>query len=524
MTDEGQWNIPGLSKRRFLKGLASTSGLVALGRSGKSDAAGSYATSYEVNPGETYDVIVVGAGTAGIPLAIFAAQRGGKVLVIEKSGQIGGTLFFSGGMMSAAGTKLQQRKGIQDSAQEFYEDTMRLAHNKADPPVLRTYVSNAADTLNWLDDLGVKWQPGHPITGTSHADFKKPRYQAGVEAGRSLLKVMLPEFLKAEAKGNLRVLMRTSCEELVQDGNKAVTGVIVLGEDGKRTQYKARNVVLTSGGCLMNPVLFERYNFKPLYGRRVYSYSMGKGLELGVAAGGRVSGGEHFIAHRGVIMSDRNFPSPQFTNIFSSLDPRMRMPWEIEVNKLGQRYVAEDADLDILERAQTNQPGMACFLIWDQEIYDKAPAMFKNLTPERQQSAFDTHPMFGRANSIEELARKMALPPDRLSATVASYNNAVAAQSDPEFGRKHMPLPIVRAPFYAVECLGSAIFGHAGLDIDGDLRVITADRKPINNLYAAGEVTGGWHNSGDVVVNGCMVTPAITFGRLLGSKLLNFKA
>jgi fumarate reductase flavoprotein subunit len=236
-----------------------------------------------------------------------------------------------------------------------------------------------------------------------------------------------------------------------------------------------------------------------------------------------VSGGDLYIAHRGVIMSDRNFPSPPFTSIAASVDPRYRMPWEIEVNKLGIRYVSEDADLDTLERAQTNQPGMACWVIWDQEIYDKAPPLFRSLTKEQQSSAFSRHPMFARGDTIEEVARKMALPPAALAATVKSYNQAVANKSDPKFGRTHMPLPLSKPPFYAVECLGSSVFGHAGLDIDGSLRVQTAEKQPIKNLYAAGEITGGWHCSGDVVVNGCMVTPALTFGRLLGEKLLKFR-
>jgi len=524
MTDRSAWDIRGLSKREFLEILGASTSLAAFGGMRWAEAAGTYAQTYAVDANTTFDVIIVGAGTAGMPLAIFAAQRGGKVLLIEKASQIGGTLFLSGGMMSAAGTNLQKRKNIQDTPQEFYDDTMRLAHNKADPPVLRTYVDNAADTINWLEDIGVKYRPEHPVTGTAHADFSKPRYQQGLQAGVSLLKAMLPELLKAEASGNLRVVMRTSVEELVQGADKAVTGVIAVGEDGVRTQYKARSVVLTSGGCLMNPVLFEKYNHKPLYGRRVYPYAMGKGLELGVAVGGKVSGGDMFICHRGVIMSDRNYPAPVFTSIASMVDPRYRMPWEVEVNRNGERYIAEDADLDTLERAQTKQPGMAAFFIWDQEIYDKAPPLFRNLTPEQQQQAFDLHPMFARAQTIEELARKLSLPPEKLAATIAAYNKSVAAKSDAPLGRKHMPLPVVKAPFYGVETLGSALFGHAGLDIDGDLRVIRPDRSPVANLYAAGEVTGGWHNSGDVVVNGCMVTPAITFGRILGQRMLKFSA
>jgi len=502
------------SKRAFLQGLG-TAGLLAL-------SGGAYGFS-PVDPKTTYDVIVVGAGTAGMPLAIFAAARGAKVLVIEKASQIGGTLYYSGGMMSAAGTRLQARKGIVDSPDMFFEDILRLSHGKCNREVTRVYVDNAAATIDWLEDIGMKYRPEQPVTGTAHADFLTPRYQSGMEGGRSLLKVMLPPFLAAEAAGNLKVLIRTGMTELVQRGRHgAITGVVTEDESGQRSVFHARNVVLTSGGCLFNPVAFQRYHNQPLYGRRVYPFSMGKGLDVGVAAGGVVRGGEFYIAHRGVVFTDRAWPAPVFTTL--SVDPRHRLPWEIEVNQNGLRYVREDSDVDTLERAQTAQPGMAAWTIFDQTILDKAPSIMPSKTRDEQNAAFDLHPLFARANTVEELAVRMGLPPAALRATVDAYNAAVASGNDPAFGRQHLPLPIATAPFYAIECRGSSIFGHAGLAVDPQMRVVRPDGRPIENLFAAGEVTGGWTTAGDVVVNGCMVTPALTFGRMLGQSLLKFQA
>jgi fumarate reductase flavoprotein subunit len=502
------------SKRAFLQGLG-TAGLIALSGSDYGFAA--------PNPGDTYDVIVIGAGTAGMPLAIFAAARGAKVLVIEKASQIGGTLYFSGGMMSAAGTRLQARKGIVDNPDLFFEDILRLSHGKCNREVTRVYVDHAAATLDWLEDIGLKFRPEQPVTGTAHADFLTPRYQSGMEGGRSLLKVMLPPFLAAEAAGNLRVLIRTGATELVQRGRQgAVTGVVAEDENGQRTVYRARNVVLTSGGCLFNPVVFQRYHHQPLYGRRVYPFSMGHGLDLGVAAGGIVRGGDLYIAHRGVVFTDRAWPAPVFTTI--AVDPRHRLPWEIEVNQHGLRYVREDSDVDQLERAQTAQPGMAAWTIFDQEILDKAPSIMPAKSRDEQNSAFELHPLMARANTLEELAARMGLPLAALRRTVDNYNASVARGNDPEFGREHMPLPIAKAPFYAIECRGSSVFGHAGLAVDAQMRVVRPDGTPVKNLYAAGEVTGGWTTAGDVVVNGCMVTPALTFGRMLGQSILKFDA
>jgi fumarate reductase flavoprotein subunit len=258
---------------------------------------------------------------------------------------------------------------------------MHMGHGKAQPDVLRLYVDNAADTINWLEDIGLKYLPEHPVLGV-HAEFATRRYQGGAEGGLSIWKTLMPGFAKAEAAGKIRVLLRTGAVELTKGADGAVTGVIAEDQRGARTQYRGRNVVLTAGGCMRSREVFEKYHKKGLYGRTAYAHSLGQGIEMGVAAGGHVSGGDLYIAHRGAILTDRNFPSPTLTN--AAMDSRRRLPWEIEVNASGARYVAEDADIDTLERALTDQPGMGAWLIWDQEIYDKAPPLMGRISKEQQ--------------------------------------------------------------------------------------------------------------------------------------------
>lgn len=504
------------SKRQFLQVMAMA-GAAALGGARFAGAAEADAR-YEVDPTTYFDVIVIGGGTAGMPAAIFAAERGGKVLVIEKTSQIGGTLFLSGGQMSAAGTHIQAKKGIADTPDQFYEDVMRISHRKANPPVLRRYVDDAGATIDWLESLGLEVAASDPIKGLTHADFSVPRYMNPVGAGRSLRKIMMAPFLKAEASGKLRVLMSTSAKELIQGENKTVLGVVVEDASGVRRQFRGRSVVLASGGCLMNKEVFEKYTGRPLYALKVFPQSQGDGLVLGVNAGGHVSGADKFIALRGTILNDRTYPTRPFTSIATQLNIRNRLPWEIEVNSNGERFMAEDSDIDTAERAVTEQPGMVSFVVWDQEIFNKAPPLFLNLTKAEQEQAFDGHTMFAKGDSLEAIAAKLDLPADRLKKTVAQYNASVAAQSDP-LGRKHLPLPIAKGPFYAVEYRGCPLYAHVGLDIDGELRVLNQAGVPIPGLYGAGEVVGGWHTNGDVVVNGGSVTPALTFGRYLGMTL-----
>ena len=117
---------------------------------------------------EEWDVIVVGAGTAGIPAAIFSGQRGAKVLLIEADERIGGTLHWSTGQMTAAGTKLQKRLGIEDHPDWHYEDCMRISGGDLHPTLAKIAINNAAGSFDWLMDNGFEVSPETPVAGHGH--------------------------------------------------------------------------------------------------------------------------------------------------------------------------------------------------------------------------------------------------------------------------------------------------------------------------------------------------------------------
>jgi fumarate reductase flavoprotein subunit len=493
-----------ISKRTFLKAAAAT-------------AVGAAVVSCAQDQPQ-WDVIVVGGGTAGLPTAIFAGQRGAKVLIIEAAGQIGGTLFLSSGQMSAAGTKLQKTKGIDDSAQSHFDDVMKISKGTANPDIVKLAVFNAADTFDWLVDNGLVVSPEHPVTGTTHEPYSAARYAWGTEGGMSILAILEKQIKPLTDKGTVKILTSTEATELLKDAKGAVIGVAVKNEDGSTAQHRGRHVVLTSGGYASNSEMFLKLEGAKDYSDVSYPYSQGAGITLGVAAGGYVRGGEHHMPLFGGVMRDTAIPSPMIVTVRPW--PPNNPPWGIYVNMSGQRFLREDIPShDAHEEALRQQPDERCWVVFDSEILDKAPPFIGRWTKEEVAEAVGNYDAFFRADTIDDLAKAAGVDPEGLKTTVISYNKGQAAKSD-EFGRQHMPLPIAKAPFYAVRLQSWLLATFAGLAVDAELRVIKQDGTPIPNLYAAGELIGAGQTMGRSYCGGMLVTPALTFGRLLGQKML----
>ncbi len=503
-----------ITKRKFLMG----AGVAAVGAATSGGAIAQDKTNW--------DVIVVGGGNAGLPTAIFAAQRGAKVLVIEAAGQVGGTLFLSSGQMSAAGTKLQKSKGIEDKPQYHYDDIMRISKHTADPVIVKLATENAAPVFDWLMDNGFTPRPEHPLTGTTHEPYSRARYAWGAEGGRSILKVLNAQLAPQVAAGRVKVLTQTEVTELVQKKDGTVTGVVAKDKDGKVVRYNSHYVALTCGGYTFNPAMFQQIEGAKTYTQATYPFSMGAGITLGVKAGGYVRGGEYHTPIFGAVLASDELPSPM--RAMARHFPPERAPWEIFVNVRGQRFLREDIPShDAYEQALRVQPEERCWVVFDDEIYKNAPVLVRGgfagpWTPEDTAEAFKSGTeMFYKADTIADLAKKAGLDAKNLSDTVADYNRGQASGKD-ALGREHMPRPIVKAPFYAVQLQSWNLTSYGGLAVDGELRVVRMDGKPVPNLYAAGELIGTGATMGQSLCGGMAVTPALAFGRLLGNQILKF--
>jgi fumarate reductase flavoprotein subunit len=512
-----------VTKREFLRaaGAAASTAAAAAAIGG---APGALAAAARPRGGR-WDLIVVGGGNAGLPAAIFAAERGARVLIVEAAGQVGGTLFLSSGQMSAAGTKLQRSRAVtQDSPQSHYDDVMRISGGTADPVLLKLAVEQAAPTFDWLSDHGLQVLDGHPVTGTTHDPYSHARYAWARDGGRAILAVLNAQLAPLLARGRVAVLTQTEVVELVQSRDGAVTGVVTKDATGRRDQHAARFVALTCGGYTANPAMYEKYEGAKTYTRATYPWSKGAGIELGLAAGGYVRGTDKHTPLFGAVCADRQYPSTIVA--LARHFPTDRPPWEILVNAAGRRFVCEDTPShDAHEQGLRAQPDERCWAIFDEAIYRAAPPLVGGgfggpWTPADTEEAFATgQPMFYRADSVRALAQAAGIDADGLGDTVAIYNRSQGRGVD-TLGRRHMPLPIAKPPFHAVELQSWNLTSYAGIAVDGSLRVLRAEGTPVPNLYAAGELLGVGTTMGRAVCGGMSVMPALSLGRMLGREIL----
>lgn len=462
------------------------------------------------------DVLVIGAGAAGISAAIFAAERGAKVRLIEAGDRLGGTVLLSTGQVSAAGTRLQAARGIVDSPEAHVRDILRIAHGTGDQRFIRLAVENAADTFEWL--LSIGWRPAAetPAIHAGHEPYETPRTYWAEGGGRDLAAALCARVEAMAADGMIEIELQTRMRRLIIDGGR-VNGAHCERADGLSVETVAGSTVLTSGGYGRNATLFQQ-----LHGFSAKSWgnahSLGDGLVAAREIGAIVDHTEDFLPTVGGIV-DIDRPD----KCWIATRPRYpyRDVWEIFVNLCGDRFVDETShETDQRERIVLEQPEMAFWVIYDERMRCESSPLF--VWPEEKIArAFAAHEDFQHADTIEELATACRLPVDRLRRTVLRFNAAQAAQVRDETGRRFLPAPLAEPPFYAVKHYGITVVSFGGLRVNERLQVVTDDRRPIAGLYAAGEILG-LGLFGNAFTGGMALMPAMTFGRLIGQRFLPF--
>lgn len=442
----------------------------------------------------TTDIVIIGAGGAGLSAAIEATNAGAKVIVVEKNAFMGGNTNYATGGMNAAGTKYQEAKGIQDSPELFYADTLKGGKDLNNPELLKVFTEKSADTLYWLESLGADLSEVGRSGGQSVDRIHKG--PGGMPVGTHLMNVFTDQVEKLE----IEVRLNTKAVEILSDSN-TVTGVKVE-KNGKSYNINAKAVILASGGFGANPEMIVKY--KPAlkgFGTTNAPGATGDALAMVEKLGVSLTDIDQIQTHPTVVPI-----------INEMITEGIRGDGAILVNHEGQRFINELETRDVVSKAILEQNKATAFLVLDSQTYAKASTYEK----------YKNQGLLKEAQTLADLAKIMDVDAATLEATVAKYNEAVKAKSDAEFGRTSLDVELVTGPFYAVEISPAVHHTMGGVTINTSAEVINNSGEAVTGLFAAGEVTGGVHGANRI--GGNAVTDITVFGRIAGASAAAFIA
>ena len=443
---------------------------------------------------KSYDIVVVGSGGAGLASAIRAHDLGASVVVVEKMPVIGGNTNKASAGMNAAETKFQKLKGIVDSKDLFYKETLAGGKNKNNPELLRYFVENAPDAIDWLDENGIELS-GITTTGGMSID-RTHRPASGAAVGGFLISGLV----KNLNKRGIEVMLDTNVTEIVTENHKVV-GVKVVEEDGTNYIIKAKAVVIATGGFSANREMVEKYR-PDLKGFVTTNHkgATGSGIMILEKLGaGTVDMGEIQI-----------HPTVEQTTSYL-ISESIRGGGAILVSQEGKRFVNELDTRDKVSADIIKLPEHYSYILFDQQVRDENKAV----------EEYVSNDLVVQADSITELANKLSIDANNLSKTIERYNEFVMNKQDEDFGRTTgMRHPINTAPFYAIKIAPGVHHTMGGVTINTETQVLDNDKHVIKGVFAAGEVVGGVHGANRI--GGNAVADIIIFGMQAGKKATDY--
>lgn len=438
------------------------------------------------------DVVIIGAGGAGMTAANVTATAGKKTILLEKMANVGGNTIAATGGLNASQTRIQEKLGIEDSNDSYFNDTMKGGYNKNDPELVRNMVEKSAATVDWLISIGADLTDVGKMAGSSNKRTHRP--QGGAAVGAHLVPVLEKACVKAGA--DLRLSSKVT--DITKDGKNYL--VKVESKNGNYT-IKAKTVIIATGGFGANPDMVVKY--KPElkgFGTTNHKGATGDAFDWITKLGGQLVQMDEIQTHPTVIPGNGTM-----------ITEAVRGNGAIMVNREGKRFCTEMATRDVMSKAILEQKGQTAYLLFDQDVRESLKAI----------EGYAKKGLLTQADTVEALAEKLGIPAADLKATMTGYAKIQASGNDP-LGRKanEMPRPLTKGPFYAVE-VGPAIHHTmGGVKINTNAQVLDEGNNPIPGLYAAGEVTGGVH--GGNRLGGNAVADICIYGKIAGEQAVEF--
>lgn len=434
------------------------------------------------------DVVIIGAGAAGMSAALEASNAGAKVIILEKQGIPGGATTLSGGKLLAAGTEFQEAAGFEgDTPEALYDYLKGVGGDLIDDEKLHEFTDNALEDFNWLMDNGVVVKDVEPIHSSItpwrvHNTLEK----AGMTNGNGGL-ITVP-LVNAVSKTTTEIKYNVSANELLTNENGEVVGVVGVKPDGSKVTVNAKSVIIATGGYAQNKEMISRYASAEGYVTSVPRGNVGDGLTMGEAVGAQI------------------FDAPSTQIVFTSFTSGVGINEEsgLIVNDKGSRVVDEYTYQYHVAEALVNSGSKIGWYI----------ASANNQAPTVQYAMSLDSTL--KAETAEELAALMGVDPETFAASVTRYNELCAAGNDEDFGKPADKMVALEGTLYAIEMKPAVTVTYGGLVTDLDAQVLDAENNPIKGLYAAGEVAFTGLFGTEYPCCGMAIGSAVRFGRIAG--------
>ena len=488
------------------------------------------------------DVVVIGAGGAGMTAAMTAADAGQKVVILESQAMVGGNSARATGGMNAAKTVYQdenefdQAAGVEktlataaekyadnetitalaktvseqwaayqanptgyfDSVELMELDTMVGGKGINDPELVKTLCEGTADAIDWLDENGITLHNVSSFGGASVKRIHRPVNEEGKVV--SVGAYMIPLLQENCEKRGIDIVLNTTVDTILTDANGAAVGVSGTDKDGNTVVVNAKSVILATGGFGANLDMVTQY--KPeLAGFMTTNAAgaQGQGIEMATAIGAGTVDMDQIQIH----------PTVE-ANTAALITEGLRGDGAILVNANGERFVDEVGTRDVVSAAEIAQPGSYSWLIVDQAMAD-ASSVIQGYIKKGYTKTGATY---------EELAKELDVDPAAFANTMETWNGYVEAKNDPDFGRTSFANPLNNGPYYAIKVTAGVHHTMGGVTINSATEVLKEDGTVIPGLFAAGEVTGGVHGANRL--GGTAVADFVVFGRIAGESAANY--
>ena len=490
------------------------------------------------------DVVIVGAGGAGMTAAITAAAEGKSVVIVESQPMVGGNSVRATGGMNAGKTVYQDENefgesagvektlkaaaekyadnetitalaatvaeqwaayqanptGYFDSVELMELDTMIGGKGINDPALVETLCSNSADAIDWLGEQGITL---HSVSSFGGASVK--RIHRPVDAEGKTLSVgsyMIPLLEENCEKAGVQMMLNTTATEILTDDNGAAVGIKATGASGETITINAKAVVLTTGGFGANLDMVVEY--KPeLKGFMTTNAPgiLGQGIKMAQAIGADTVDMDQIQIH----------PTVE-ANTAALITEGLRGDGAVLINAEGKRFIDEVGTRDVVSAAEIAQTGSYSWLVVDQAMVD-ASSVIQGSIKKGYTVTGETYEELGKAMGVDEAA---------FAETMNTWNGYVEAKNDPDFGRTSFANKLDTAPYYAIKVTAGVHHTMGGLKINTNTEVLNENGEVIPGLFAAGEVTGGVHGANRL--GGNAVADFTVFGRIAGAAASKYAA